>query len=80
MCSGIHSLIGAALDGWDNWECLKPAIVRIMSDHRLNCFIGIEDRFHINHIMDADDEDAWDEAYDGASEQLKSTKAKGYAY
>ena len=80
MCSGVQALIEAALDGWDNWECIKPAILYIMSDARLNGFVSIENRFHIDNLKDIGDEDEWDEAYDSSIEQLKSTKAKGYAY
>ena len=80
MCSGIQTILGAALDGWDNWDCSKAAILHIMEDPRLNGYIGIEDRFLIDHIKNIVDEDAWDEAYDHSVELLKSACRKGYAY
>ena len=63
MQGAINTHLGAALDVWENWNCMREGILHLMSDSRLNVFIPYEERICIKQLKaigsDEEDEDRW---------------------
>ena len=82
VCDAIHTHIGAALDVWENWDCMKPGILKIVNDPILKVHIECRDRVFIEALKDVEDEDedTWYSTVDRIKESLPQSAFKGYCY
>ena len=63
MQNAINAHLGAALDVWENWDCMRAGILHLMRDSRLSAFIPFKERTYIKQLKSLgdheEDEDRW---------------------
>lgn len=81
MQDAITTHLGAALDVWENWYCMREGVLHLMRDSRLSVFIPYEDRVCIKQLKDLgdheEDEDLWNAMRDKQS-MGRPTEFRGY--
>ena len=81
MQAAINTHVGAALDVWENWHCMRGGVIHLMRDDRLSVFIPYEDRICIKQLMSLgdndEDEDRWYAMRDNQND-ARHSEFRGY--
>lgn len=81
MQSAINTHLGAALDVWENWDCMREGVLHLMMDSRLSVFIPYEERICIKQLKslggNEEDEELWYAMRDRQNQERPS-EFRGY--
>ena len=78
VCGAIRAHLNCALDVWENWDCMRNGILRMLEDPRLEIFIEHRERIYIENLADVEVEDDWYDIVDQLQKEFSHSEFKGY--